>query len=202
MHSPNFEQARGYAEHRLQRELSPNLFYHGIVHTREEVVPAAETLAHMEGLAAESLSLLQTAAWFHDLGFIEGPFNHEWVSARIAAEVLPGFGYREAEVEIVLGAILATALPQSPKSLLEAILNDADLDTLGRENFMDRNSDLRQELASLGKVFTDQEWYIEQLNFLETHKYFTASARIWRDAQKQLNIAKLRKKLEQLNSRN
>lgn len=201
MHSPNFEQARQYAEHRLESELSPNLTYHGIVHTREEVVPAAETLARREGIPEESISLLLTAAWFHDLGFLEGALNHEWVSARMAGEVLPGLGYSEGEVKIVRGAILATALPQSPKSLLEEILTDADLDTLGRENFMQRNADLRQELASLGKVFTEQEWYIDQLKFLENHRYFTASARAWRDRQKQLNIDELRKKLAELKSR-
>jgi uncharacterized protein len=55
----------------LEREFSPQLVYHGIIHTREEVVPAAETLAHMEGIPKESLSLLFTATWFDDIGFIE-----------------------------------------------------------------------------------------------------------------------------------
>ena len=198
MDSPNFNQARQYAEDRLQYELSPNLLYHGIAHTREEVVPAVETLAHMEGIKGQSLYLLLTAAWFHDLGFVEQPLYHELISARIAGQVLPSFGYTEENIEIVRWAILATALPQTPNNLLEEILVDADLDVLGRKDFMQRNGDLRRELAFLGKEFTDEQWYTSQLKFIEGHQYFTASARSLRDAQKLINIAELRNTLEGL----
>ena len=201
MNSHNFEQARGYTENRLERELSPHLFYHGIAHTREEVVPAVETLAGMEGVQGTSLYLLLTAAWFHDIGYVEQAINHELIGSQIAVQVLPSCGYTEAQVEIVRGAILATVLPQSPRNLLEEVLADADLAVLGRENFMQRNGDLRRELEFLGTEFTDEEWYAGQLNFLAAHKYFTASARALRDAQKALNIVELRKALEKLASK-
>jgi uncharacterized protein len=194
----SFERARQYAEHRLERELSPNLLYHGIVHTRGEVVPAVETLAKMEGQKGESLHLLLTAAWFHDIGFIEQALGHELISAQIAVEVLPSFGYRKDEVESVRSAILATALPQSPRNRLEEILADADLDILGSDKFMQRNEDLRRELAYLGKELTDEQWYSGQLKFLEEHKYFTSAARSLRDIQKTRNINQLRKALELL----
>lgn len=196
-----FEKARQYAERRLERELSPNLLYHGVVHTRDEVVPAAQTLAGMEGIKGEPLLLLLTAAWFHDIGHIEESANHESIGARTAAEVLPSFGYTQEHVEIVRGAILATVLPQSPTGLLEEILADADLNVLGQENFMQRNRDLRLELAFLGTEFTDEQWYSGQLQFLEGHKYFTTSARTLRDTQKQLNISMLRNKLDGLKMR-
>lgn len=198
MDLPNFNQARQYAENRLQHELSPHFLYHGIAHTREEVVPAVETLADMEGIKGQSLSLLLTAAWFHDLGYVENPVYHELISARIALQVLPSFEYTEEEIEIVRWAILATALPQAPNNLLEEILVDADLDVLGRKDFFQRNADLRRELAFLGKEFTDEQWYTSQLKFLEGHTYFTASARSLRDAQKLLNIVELKKSIEGL----
>lgn len=198
MDLPNFEQAIRYAEDRLEHELSPQLLYHGIAHTRAEVVPAVETLAVMEGIGGTSFYLLLTAAWFHDLGFVEQPLYHELISARIAVQVLPSFAYNEEEIEIVRWAILATALPQAPNNLLEEILVDADLDVLGRTDFMQRNGDLRHELALLGKEFTDEQWYTSQLNFIEGHTYFTASAHSLRDAQKLLNIAELKHTLEQL----
>jgi len=201
MNSQIFEQARQYAENRLGRELSPDLLYHGIAHTREEVVPAAETLAGMEGIQEGSLHLLLTAAWFHDIGYVEQALYHELIGARIAAQVLPSFGYSEDQVEIVRWAILATALPQSPTNLLEEILADADLDVLGRGDFMHRNDDLRRELAFLDKEFTDEQWYTGQLKFVEGHKYFTASARSLRDTQKLINIAELRNKLKELTAR-
>ena len=198
MKQQSFERARKYAEHRLERELSPKLLYHGIVHTREEVVPAVETLAKMEDIPGESLHLLLTAAWFHDIGFAKQADKHEAIGAQIAEEVLPSFGYTEDQVEIIRKAILASTLPQSPRNLLEEILVDADLDVLGRGDFMQRNEDLRRELAYLGKEFTDEEWYAGQLKFVEGHRYFTPSARALRDTQKYLNISKLRNKLAEL----
>ena len=193
-----FEQTRRYAINRLEHELSPDLLYHGIAHTRDEVVPAVERLADLEGIQGESLYLLLTAAWFHDIGYVEQATHHELIGARIAVQVLPSFGYSESEAEIVRWAILATALPQSPTSLLEETLADADLDVLGREDFMQRNKDLRCELALLGKEFTDEQWYTRQLQFVEEHKYFTASARSSRNTQKALNIAVLKNTLKEL----
>ena len=198
MNSQFFEQARQYAINRLEHELSPALLYHGIAHTRDEVVPAVERLAAMEGIHGESLYLLLTAAWFHDIGYVEQATHHELIGARIAMQVLPAFGYRQSEVEIVRWAILATALPQSPTSLLEEILVDADLDVLGREDFIQRNKDLRYELALLGKEFTDEEWYTRQLQFVQEHRYFTASARSSKNMQKSLNITELKVALKEL----
>ena len=45
-----FEQAKQYFLQRLERELSPNLLYHGITHTRDDIVPAVEMFASMEGV--------------------------------------------------------------------------------------------------------------------------------------------------------
>lgn len=198
MNAKNFEQAKQYVLDRLERELSPNLLYHGITHTRDDVVPAVEMLAREEGIRGESLNLLLTAAWFHDLGFVEQPLHHELISARIAVQVLPGFGYTDKQVEIVRWAILATALPQSPKTVLEKILTDADLDVLGRDDFMFRNDKLRREIAFFGKEFTDRDWYVGQLKFVQTHTYFTASARTLWNAGQLKNIADLKHILEEL----
>ncbi len=187
-----FEQAKQYALERLERELPPSLHYHSLAHTHDDVVPAAVRLAEREGVKGEALLLLLTAAWFHDIGFVEQSAGHEAIGSRIAAQVLPGFGYTATEIEEVRRAIMATALPQSPTTLLEQILADADLDVLGREDFLVRNNDLRQELALLGKVFTDEQWYSGQIEFMEKHQYFTASARLLREAGKAENISRFK----------
>ena len=194
----NFEQAKQYALQRLQKELSPGLYYHGLIHTIDDVVPATEKFAEGEGVNGESLNLLLTAAWFHDLGFIEVRVGHEVVGARIASEVLPGFGYSEEQIQIVKGIIMATVVPQSPLTILERIMADADLDVLGRDDFMLRNSNLRREQAFFGQEFTDPQWFSGQLKFVESHIYFTASARALRDAGQVKNVADLRKKLEEI----
>ena len=75
---------------------------------------------------------------------------------------------------------------------------DADLDVLGREDFMSRNCDLRHELAHYGQEFTDAQWFSGQLKFVENHTYFTTSACVLRDAGKMKNVAELKKKLEEI----
>lgn len=189
----DFERAIQYAIQRLERELSPQLRYHGVDHTRSDVVQAAGLLAEMEGVDAEARRLVLTAAWFHDIGFIYQVANHEAVSAEVAEKVLPECGYSAAEVDTVRRAILITKIPQSPTTLLEKIVADADLNVLGREDFMHRNGHLREELAFLGNHYTDLEWYTAQLAFVEQHRFFTPSAVLRWNFGKMQNILQLKK---------
>lgn len=196
MDQPDFERARQYALERLQRELPPELRYHSVAHTRDEVVPAVERLAAIEKVEGEERQLLLTAAYYHDLGFVKQAAGHEAISARLAADILPGFGYTPAHVCLIGKLIMATRLPQSPHTRLEKIMADADLDILGREDFFTKNQDLRAEAAALGRVFTDEEWYGGQLSFMRAHRYFTAAARRLRDAGKRRNIDRMTALLE------
>lgn len=196
MDQPDFKRARQYALERLERELPPTLIYHSLAHTRDDVVPAAERLAALERVDGEALLLLRTAAFYHDLGHVEQYTDNEAIAIRIAAEVLPHFGYSAAHIQVISGLIMATKLPQSPCTLLEEIMADADLDILGRDDFLARNQDLRAERAALGMLTTDEEWYRGQLEFIQSHRYFTAGARTLRDARKQQNIEEMIKLLE------
>ncbi len=187
----DFKKARTYALDRLARELPPWLAYHTLAHTSETVIPAAERLAIMEGVSDYQRKLAATGAAFHDLGFVIQYAGHEAVGARIGREVLPGMGFSQEEVEIIAGIIMATMLAQSPHTLLERIVADADLAILGQDHFLERNTSLRTELAATGKIFTDSAWYRSQLKFLQGHHYWTASARSCFDARKEENIAVL-----------
>jgi len=198
MRKPDFEKARDYALQRLERELFPQLYYHSLGHTRDEVVPAAEQLASNQGVAGMDFMLLVTGAYFHDIGYIQKMDDHEITSARIASEALPGFGYSPEQIETIRGIILATKLPQSPQTLLEEIMADADLDVLGRDDFLKRSQDLRAELASLGISNGDEAWYRSQLEFLQAHHYFTPAAHQLRDEKKSKNIATLARLLRQI----
>ncbi len=191
MSKANFSAARAYALDRLAHELPPWLAYHSLAHTSETVIPAAARLAEMEGLSAHQRELVMTGAAFHDLGFIVQYTGHEAAGARIGREKLPGFGFSQEEAETIAGMIMATVLPQSPRTLLECIVADADLATLGQDHFLERNASLRREMAAINRIFTDPEWYSTQLKFLEGHQYWTASARSWLDARKAENTAAL-----------
>ena len=195
MNKLGFEKAKQYALRRLEKELPPGFYYHSPEHTKSDVVPAAARLAAGEGIQGEDLTLLMTAAWFHDLGFIETRAGHEMVGVRFASEALPGFGYNPAQIQTIKGIILATIVPQNPLNHLEQIMADADLDVLGRSDFMQTNENLRRELAFFGKEFTDLEWFSGQLKFVETHHYFTGTARSLRNETKAQNILDMKKRL-------
>jgi uncharacterized protein len=186
-----------YASQRLEEGLSPLLTYHCVAHTRDDVLPAAKRLAVLENVAGEELNLLLTAAWYHDIGFVENQAaNHETIGVRIVAEVLPRYGLSPGQIRAISGMIMVTRLPQAPVTHLEQILADADLDLLGRDDFWFLNQALRAETAALGRPTTDEAWYSGQLAFLQAHRYFTASARALREAGKQRNIEVMIKLLE------
>lgn len=192
---PDFASARAYALARLEHELSPVLCYHSVTHTRDDVVVAVERLAGQEGVTGEALLLLLTAAYFHDLGFVEQREQHEAIGARMAVEALPRFGYQPDQIALIKGMILATHLPQAPHTTLECILADADLDVCGRDDFLELNRCLRAELAAEGSSASDREWYSGQIRFLRSHRYWTAAARATRDQVKRANISALERLL-------
>src|SRR4030042_1568201 len=187
-----FEKARNYVLNRLENELSPNLTYHNLKHTLE-VASAADHLATWEKVGKEDRLLLLMGAYYHDLGFIRQRQDHESIMIQLAEQTLPEFGYSTADVVVIRGIIQATHLPQSPNNLLEMIMADADLDYLGQESFWDKSKDLRHELNNYGTKFANEEWYIYQLRFMQSHKYFTDSERSLRDAKKQQHLLEIQK---------
>ena len=76
MDTPNLQRARLYAAQRLQQELPAALTYPCLAHTLQGVVPAVERLAALEGVNGQNLLLLRTAAYYHDLGFVERADGH------------------------------------------------------------------------------------------------------------------------------
>lgn len=195
---PDFAGANRYAIERLERELPPSLYYHNLYHTRDDVLPAAERLARLEGVRRSSCRLLATACCFHDIGFIFSPVEHEAASAQLAGEVLPHFGFSREQVAAVQGCILATRVFTPPRTMLEAVIVDADLDVLGRADFMARSADLRRELAAGGQTYTDLEWVHQQINFLNAHQYRTIAAQQLRGPKKRENMRELSQLLRRL----
>lgn len=197
-YQPDFEGAVEYARRHLHDGLDPVLTYHSLEHTQSDIIPAVQRLATLEGITGETLMLLLTAAWFHDVGFIHQRDNHEEMSVQICYNALPTFGYTAEQIGVIAGIIRATKLPQTPYTLLEQIMADADLDSLGREDFFVISDGLRAEMAYFGQAYSDIDWYRFELNFLQSHTYFTRAARQLRNLGKQRNIEMLRQHLRDL----
>lgn len=194
---PDVEGAIEYAKRRMERELEPGLTYHNLAHTFDEVLPMTLKLADLYHLDGNDVTLLAVAAAYHDIGWVIQSHEHEAIGVDICRQVLPAYGFNKDQIERIGEMIMATRLPQHPANLLEAILVDADMDSLGREDFWSRNEDLRVELAREGELLTIEEWYWKQLEFLKSHTFFTDGARLLRREQKKKNIQELKRRLAQ-----
>ncbi len=189
-----FEKVKAFIFQKIEKEApSHKLYYHSLYHTKEDVLPAARRIAGMEGITdEEDLFYLLTAAAYHDVGCIINLVDHETESAHIAKETLPQFGYTPAQIQRITELIYATRMPQNPETHLERIICDADLDSLGRDDFFMTSLALRLELQHQGQLIGLRDWFTRQLNFLEAHTYFTKSAKKLRQSGKQANIQEIK----------
>jgi uncharacterized protein len=178
---------------RLKNELDPRLGYHNIMHTLD-VLEQAEVLAKQEKVTDKhNLLLLKTAAVFHDSGFLFVYKGHEEKGCEIASESLKNV-FSEEDIKKVCGMIMATKIPQSPNTLLEQIICDADLDYLGRNDFEPISQTLHKEFIIFKIIPEDIIWDHVQIKFFESHHYFTGTSISKRNEKKlkHLNILKER----------
>ena len=88
------------------------------------------------------------------------------MSAKLAKEILPEYLYSYKQIDSICEIIMATKLPPRPKNLLEMIICDADLDYLGRSDFIPVSNNLYKELHEHGRLGTLQDWNEPKLNSL------------------------------------
>jgi len=172
--------------------------FHDFEHT-VQTVAAVRVIAEGFQLDDREIMLLQLATWFHDTGYAQGPENHEDRSCDIAERFLQGKISAE-EIEIVLGCIRATRVPQKPGSLLEQIICDADLSHLGMDIYWSRTGKLRQEFVlTRNRIMSEPEWVDFELNFMLTHEYHTVIAQEMLNKRKGKHIQQLLKQKRRLN---
>jgi predicted metal-dependent HD superfamily phosphohydrolase len=189
-----FKAASDFIMKKLRKGLPEYLSYHSIAHIKD-VYQAADMLADAERIKGEDKKLLLTAALFHDSGFLIQQKEHERISCDIAAEFLPSYGYSEEQIKKISGMIMATKIPQTPHNLLEEIICDADLDYLGRDDFFKIGDTLYAEL-NVYSFMDEDKWNRLQIDFMEKHHYFTATAQKLRKAKKEQNLELVRSKLQ------
>ena len=178
----------------LKEKLPEHLSYHSVGHIKD-VIKSAEQIAISENVTPEELTLLKTAALFHDTGFLYGAKNHEEKSCEIAQAYLPDFDYSQDQIDLIKGMIMATKIPQRPQNHLEEILADADLDYLGRDDFFTIGDQLYEELSMFGIISSEYDWNLLQEKFLENHNFFTKTAINSRNLKKQENLNIIKAKL-------
>ncbi len=161
---------------KLERELPENLYFHNAAHTHH-VYTQVELLGRSENVSDTDLLLLRSAALLHDIGYIDTIEKHEDRSVELSREILLTFKYNEEQIDQICKLILATKMPPKPENLLEEIICDANLDHLGRVDFLIQSDKLFQEYRTMNKVKSKKEWNEFQVNFLQNHEFFTNAAR-------------------------
>lgn len=171
----DYKSAKTYILQKLRSGLSHHLHYHGLHHTLE-VLGAVEDIAHVESISGDDLTLVKTAALFHDSGFLHTYKDHEAAGCALTRMALPQFGYTTEQIDHICDMIMATKIPQVPKDHLAEILCDADLFYLGTDAFYPIGDSLFKEFKEVGIIATEKEWNNLQVSFLESHSYFTETA--------------------------
>jgi predicted metal-dependent HD superfamily phosphohydrolase len=201
-HTPRLKIVERYIRELFKDELPSGIKYHDADHTLHPtrgIVAVANRIAVAENITEHDRELLIAAAYFHDTGYIREYEKNEPIAARMAGRILKLIGYERNEIEKIQSMILATDLECEPKTNLEKILCDADLDHLGRRDFLELDEKLREGRNARGvDVSDDGKWYKGTLSLMRKHQYYTETQKRQREKKKQSNIQKLIKKLEDI----
>lgn len=185
--------AQAYVSDLFLNKVSKSVRFHTLQHT-QEVVAACETMADYYQVPEADRLVLLLAAWFHDTGFSSGQaHDHETISVQILTEFMAAHAAPAEQTARIVKCINATRMPQSPASMIEMIICDADLFHLGTDNFKEKSRLLRNELREFGgELISKNEWRHNNIAFLEAHKYFTSYGQERLQPVKEKNLERLK----------
>ncbi len=195
----SFEQilsaARNHVTEIFNSQQDSKFVFHTLEHT-EEVAEGCSLMADYHKLNEEDRFVLMVSAWFHDTGYTAGQAEgHEDVSVQMLNDFLSTHPVDEPIMQRMTSAIQATKMPQSPISIVEKILCDADLRHLATPDFQAKNQLLKQERENLlGEKISKKEWRKNNIQFLSGHKYFTEYGQQYLEPRKLENLADISKK--------
>lgn len=176
---------------KLHSNLPDKLYYHGVHHTLK-ALRICELYIKAADIDRYQAKLLRIGILFHDIGYTVTNKEHEEKSAEIASSMMSELGFSKKDIRIVIGLIKSTRVPQSPKTILEKIICDVDLDYLGRSDFYPVSNMLYRELKAHSTIMNKNDWNKIQIKFLEQHEYHTDFALKKRQPEKEKRIAELK----------
>jgi len=189
----SIQKLKEFISQKFSLELPRQISYHGFHHTLHVLKVCNDYIRRLK-INSKDANLLRTAALFHDVGVLWDYSNHEAEGVKFMREILPNWGYTAKDLDVIANMIFATRLPQSPKTTLEQILCDADVDYLGTDLFYEIGETLYQEFMTMGVVKDEEDWDRLQVKFLENHKYHTAFAQKNREPRKRKYIHAIKDK--------
>lgn len=182
-----------YAFYVFSKKIPSTYYYHSWQHTLS-VVKSCKILAQKMGLSAGQIELLAVAAYLHDVGYALSVDEHEAAGVVMAKRFLAHNDYDFKNIQEVADCIASTTAGCCPQNILQQILCDADLCSLGSETGFLWSKRLRSERETLlGKTYSDVEWLQLNIHFYENHQYHTPAARQLYEAIKQNNLEKMKR---------
>jgi hypothetical protein len=144
-------------------------------------------IARNYAFSETELFILSAAAWFHDTGHLFGGVKlHELRGVRIMEDFFETKRLQKGTIDKIRDCICATKLLQTPASLLEEVICDADTYNLGTRDFIKNDKLLKKEYEL--RNIDVYNWEKKTLNLLLTHKFFTQYCQALLNGVKEKNI--------------
>lgn len=186
--------AKKYVKSLFAKADEKTLSFHNWNHSLN-VFEAANLIANnTKGVSEDQNQILQLAALFHDVGYINFPKDHEIKSTIIAANFLNEKKYPQQKIKEVERIILATKLHHNPEDVLERIIIDADLSHLGSEDYMGTTYKLlfQEVFCGLSNPISAKDWSRISIDFFYKHQYLTEFAQTHFGKNKEKNLQKMK----------
>lgn len=172
--------------------------FHNIWHTFE-VFARSKYLCEQLWINKEDSIDVMLWAIFHDTWYAKQYIKNEEIWARIAEIFLIKKWWKTERIEKIKWIIMATTLWDKANNILEQIIQDADLDNLGRNDCIGNTINLRKEILLV--TWNDiplREWLMSSYLLLKNHKFQTLTSYSERNTKKEENIKKLEMKISLL----
>ncbi len=185
------EKVRLHVRRHFARHMPRWMVFHDLEHTLA-VARFTLEIGRNVGLSKAQLQILEIASLFHDTGYSKAYKGHERHSARMADAFLRAHGAGTGIRTQVAKLILCTRMEVGPRSLMQRVMRDADSAKAGQADFEDKSLRLRLELGHLRKhVIDGRAWTVENLNYLQHHRFHTPYAQRRFGRQKAINLKRL-----------
>jgi len=164
---------------KLEKEMPGNLYFHNTAYT-VDVYTQTELLGRAEELSDEELLLTRTAGLFQGIGYLLDYHDPLMKSIEFASDVLPRYKYAEGQVHFVL-ELMRSISKKEPQTLPEKILWDAQMNYIGRTDYIQKTKDHYRELQEHMKEISVTEWIHRETHMVRHYPFYTQTARRLRE---------------------
>ena len=186
------EKVGKYIAARFETHAVPSICFHNLASTNS-IVKAVKKISTHSKLLKKELTVLEVAAWFHNVGYLENSREYKQNSAKLARVFLEQENITETVIQRVTDLIMATRDNHQFADQLEEIMFDAELYYFSKTTFLVKNELLRRETEFLvQREITQEEWNRDMVTLMETHQYSTTYCRTEVTAKKTRDLEKLK----------